>query len=787
MQAQGNRTAPTRKLADGLLDHGRVLAFLVVCCTVLMAVFVPAVERDPSLKSILITSSPAYAAYEEFTRTFGKDDFLVAMIESPLPASDPRMLKGLASVTDKLRNMDKIDDVVSLTTVKILQKRRNLVGNYPLLRSEKGRLHLPEPAVLDRMRQAVPLLDVLVSRDLRAVGILFRIKDAWRFDRDSLEGIVSSIKASVKEDCPPGSDVRIIGTPVLGQAIATYSDRTAVIFGILCTLICTSVTVYVFRTLTVSAVTIATLGMSVVWVLGLMSVLKIPLNAATSMSFGLILITNLEVVIHVVVRYRQFHNWGNDRVSAVREAVRFLVRPILICSTTTAVGFGACMVTSIPMVFEFGLIMSLGIILSFCLLMIVTPNLVAASTAFDEKPRTNPSADVLSRVLLALEGSISRHHRLYTIAGLVMAAVMFAGTPFVRTDPQILRQLGDRTPEVKDIARVSETLTSMHYLQLVLTGEPGAFKRAEVWAKVGELEQRLKELPEVVATESLLSFLAYANRVTGTTDATENDLFANPGLLPQLLFVTAMSQDGKRLVRQYLDEDAARLRLAVRIKNSQTVPIGDTIAHLRSSAETVMGSGVRVTVTGEMAVVAENSENLIESEIYSLFIAAVFITLLMIMQTGSVAFGLVCLLPSIPPVAAVFGIMGWCGIALDGVTIFAATVATGLAVDNTIHYVAQLKRETRLNPGLGVEACVFRAYRLAAKPMAAWGTVTVLGFLAMLTTPFKAANNFGILVAAAVFVGMFGDLILMQSMILTFPRLRRLIGRIIERERIAMP
>jgi predicted RND superfamily exporter protein len=95
------------------------------------------------------------------------------------------------------------------------------------------------------------------------------------------------------------------------------------------------------------------------------------------------------------------------------------------------------------------------------------------------------------------------------------------------------------------------------------------------------------------------------------------------------------------------------------------------------------------------------------------------------------------LLPNIPPVAAVFGIMGWFGISLDSITVFAATVAIGLAVDNTIHYLTQLKREIKLNPDQGMEECVRRAYRLTAKQIASWSIVTLFGFLALAVPPFR--------------------------------------------------
>jgi predicted RND superfamily exporter protein len=90
-----------------------------------------------------------------------------------------------------------------------------------------------------------------------------------------------------------------------------------------------------------------------------------------------------------------------------------------------------------------------------------------------------------------------------------------------------------------------------------------------------------------------------------------------------------------------------------------------------------------------------------------------------------------------------------------------------------------------LHPGKDVEYCMFRAYRLAAKPMVSWSIVTLLGFLSMVATPFQAAVSFGILVASAVFMGIFGDLIFMQSMILTFPRIRRIIQGIVERESLS--
>lgn len=151
-------------------------------------------------------------------------------------------------------------------------------------------------------------------------------------------------------------------------------------------------------------------------------------------------------------------------------------------------------------------------------------------------------------------------------------------------------------------------------------------------------------------------------------------------------------------------------------------------------------------------------------------------------QLGSPMLGIVCLLPNIPPVAAVFGIMGWFGVSLDGVTIFAATVVVGLAVDNTIHYLTQLKREIRQNPDQGVEQCVRSAYRLTARQIASWSFVIMLGFLALLVSPFRPVVLFGMLGCAAICLGFYGDLFFVQSLILNSSTIRNAIARLIERE-----
>lgn len=767
---------------DFLVDRRKWLVGAVICISAVMVVLLPNVKTDPSLKSGVDSTGKAYREYQRFIDAFGNEEFILLALRSERGARDPRLLSALDTLSNKLRQNSKIAEVISLSTLRVLGKRNGLLGTYPVLQTVNGARTLPEHTELERVKKALPIMDYLISSDLRTVGILIRIKEKWKFDFDTTKALRSNIEKLVKEAAPPGTAHRMIGPQLIRQAIVRYSIDTGIVFGVLCMLIGTFVSAYIFKSAKLTAVTNLILGVCVLWIVGLMSALGIPLNSTTALSFGFIPITTLEMVIHMFVRYGQFYGSAKDRTAAVKLAVRWLARPFLICSGTTAVGFGSLMISSIPMVRQLGFIMGVGILISYCLAMILGPAIFMNMKSLNALVTSRTSRDTLDRVLGTFQRFIFGHHVRFVGIGAVVTLLLLAGAPMIRSDTQLLRMLSPATSEVQDIMFVQNNLTSVSSLEIMLETRPNGFKEAALWKKVAELEKRLKDVPDVVGMDSFLPMLEYSRDVLDPGRHSDTDLFSNPKLIPELLTMLAMNTDGRRLTRRFLDQGLDRMRISVRIKNSPGIPIGDTMERLSETAVKAMNGTARAVVTGDLAVFAVQTSALIQDQIKSMILAAPIITVLMMIQMQSVVLGLISLIPNVPPVAAVFGIMGWFGIPLDGVTVFAATVAVGLAVDNTIHYLTQLKREVRVNPEQGIEPCVATAYVLTARQMASWSVVTLLGFLALVVSPFRPVVLFGMLGCSALMLGLYGDLFFLQSLLLSFPRIRRTIRRLIERE-----
>jgi hypothetical protein len=203
------------------------------------------------------------------------------------------------------------------------------------------------------------------------------------------------------------------------------------------------------------------------------------------------------------------------------------------------------------------------------------------------------------------------------------------------------------------------------------------------------------------------------------------------------------------------------------------------IEKIGATATNVMGNSAKISVTGEQAVFAAQASEVVRSQVLSLILALCGITLLIMIQLRSWVLGVLSIFPNIPPVAVIIGLMGWLGIPLDNVTVFAVAVAIGLAVDDTIHYLTQLKRDiaSPARTGQSVREILENSYKHTGKTLISTSSTLFFGFLMLSVTPTLPAIYFGFLGAASIIVALWGDLVFLPSVILTFPPIRRLLER----------
>lgn len=773
-----------KKITPKLVDRRRILVTVIALISIALVPLVLRITLDRTLKSAYVTSSPAYALYRNYLKVFGDDEFLLVAIKNKKGADDPTLLEALKTITSKLEAFPEVAQVVSLSGLKLFRERKGVFGNYPLVEERSGELRLLDARELDRITKALPVTRFLLSPDRLTVGIMIRLHDQWRFHPD-LGKLEERIRRTVGESLPSGAEFRMTGAALIRDQVQHITVRTAIIYGVLCTLVVVLATLYIFKSFSVAFITLGVIGVSIEWVLGLMAALGIPLNSTTSLIFGLVLVISVATVIHIVTHYYESSQVIEDRLEAVRHAMAVVGRPCIMCALTTSVAFSTIMVSTIPMVQQLGFVMAVGVLISFVLAMVLTPAFLIALKPVDQRTQTKISQDWVSWIFLGLERFVFRRYRLCALGSIVFTVLMFAGAPLIKIDTQILRLFVDSSPVLADIRFVGENLAPIRSLELVTAAEDGTFKQPETWSKVEQMERRLAEIPEVDSVDSPLPLFRYVHTLMSQKGADQRKLFTEPGIIAQMVQVIAMNAEGRQLIRHYFNPTLGSLHLSVRIKHSADTPMGDIIDKIQSVGDEAAKGWGKVSVTGEQAVFAAQASEVVDSQVQSLILAFTAVTLLMMILLRSVVLGLVSLIPNIPPVAVIFGMMGWLGIPLDNVTVFAAAIAIGLAVDDTIHYLTQLKREMLYGDStdLSVEECIGRTYQSTARAMISTSITLFAGFLMLAVTPTKPAIYFGFLGAGAIVTAMLADLLFLPSVILSCSGIREVIKKKMEAER----
>ncbi len=760
-----------------LVDYRRWLVLLVVVVSAAMIPLVLRLELDRTLKSAFVTSSPAYGVYKQFLGDFGADEFILVAIKEDGGVGSPGFLESIKKMTAKIEEIPEVDRVLDLSNVKVFQERKGIFGSYPLLVNKDGAQALPDRDGLERIRNGLRFLDYLISPDRKTAGIMIWLQNKWKFSPEMAD-IQERISHVVADCLPRHAEFGIAGAPVIRQHAQNVAVHTAILYGILCTLITSLASLYIFKNLKVAAIQTVVIGVAVEWCLALMSACSIPLNSTTSLVFGLILMISVSTVIHIVTHYYQASSTEPDKIMAAKTALREIGRPSLMCAATTSVAFATVMISTIPMVQQLGFVMAVGVMIGFVTSIILTPAFLIVLKPVNQRTQVRTRTDSIHRALTWLERFVFTYPKHSAVGGIVFCLLMFAGSPLIRIDTQLLGLFTQTSRVVTDLKFVERNLAPTRSLEVVVEAGDKAFKTPEALKKVAELQKRLEALPDIASVDSPLSLLQYMDSLLSGPGSNPGRLFTDGKVLRQALSVVSFSSDGKALLSRYFDSSYSKVHLTARIKASVTTPMGGIISSVERTGNEAIGGWGKLVVTGEQVVFAAQATEVVDSQVTSVILAFISVTLLLMIQMRSVALGLISLIPNIPPVAVIFGMMGWLGIPLDNVTVFAAAIAIGLAVDDTIHYLTQIRREIRdAAPGQTIEGCIRRSYETTARAMMSTSVVLVLGFLMLCFTPTRPAIYFGFLGAGAVVVALLGDLVFMPAMILSLRFVRDALGK----------
>ncbi len=744
----------SQQIARKLVKNRKYLIGILFLVSLILIVPASQIRIDSSGVSFDAVNSEDYKNYQAFRRAFGNDDYILLAIKNTLAVTDPQLKKRINEVNDVLSAMPSALKVIDLSTMES-------ASLFKLM----GLPHFWEKKAFDQLRPVVPGFNRLISHDMKTIAFIVKI-DNEVLNGFELEKQLKQMKQVIGKIFPEHPHCYAAGIPVMRAAFERYNLFNALVFGALGLLFGILVAVYIFKTLWAAILVLLASGGALLWTLGIMGSFGITLNLATGLSFGFILVVSTTTVFHLFSKY-VFFLQNHSPTTALTKSLEIVIRPCFMCALTTATGFFSLSISPVKMVSQAGLIISLGVIVSFGVTLFISTFCLPQflGTRYCKSRKTG--GDVLDYLVgkYAMAGFQAPRTSLW--AGIVFFIILAVGIPSIQTVKHLTSPILNRTREAMDFSYIDEHLSTAYSFSIVLTPLGTGFDSRKFWYELSQFEKRIARLPGVQGIESLtpLIFRLALN-------------LSPAGVMPEFVFRQMVSNFSQNdLIRAYLEPLSQGLRLVVHIQNKASDEIEILLKRVQADAEQTFAKKANVTLSGQLLLLRSHTTNLVSSQLKTLFLALLIITLLMMFQLNSFVLGVLSLIPNLFPLITIFGIMGWFHIPLDPLTIFAAVISFGLSVDDSIHFLTQFKRELMaLGPEDDLRICLMKAHAITARSLVSTTAVLFLSCLGLLFSSFSHVFSLGVLISSASLIALIGDLIFMPAAILAIKPLNLLLS-----------
>ena len=766
------------RLMTWAMRHPRRVLVGILVVSLAAATQLPSLQIAISPQSLIIEGDPDQQFYDDTLATFGSDRITIVFLSDP-QLFDPAKLAAIREVAANLKALPFVTKTRSLFNVPDVRVTGDLVTTDPYL------AQLPEdPASAAEIRQRA-LMNPFVRKNLfspdgTAMAINVYLKDDEyaadpAFDVHVSQAIDRAIAPlnGVVRDCYQ------IGLPYVRSEIARSVEREqyqtmgaafAVLFVAL---------LIMFRKGTALVIPLTTASLSVLWLLGAMAALDIPLSVLTAVVPVLLVIIGSTEDTHLLAEYYDGVSRRLGRRRAIKSMTRRLGLAIGLTFLTSYLGFLTVSANPIGLVREFGLVASTGLAINFLLTALLVPVLLGM---FGETGMARGRGRI-ARAYDGLTAWMTRRILAYRKTFLALGLAALVGSLYAASGLQVnnnlLNYFSATSPIQGRIANLRSHLAGLYTLQVVVDGHlDGAFDRVQYLEELQKIQRYLHSQPAFDHSMSIADYLSLLNSAvneTGKPELPEEDDVVET----LMLFV------GPDDVGEYLSDDHSKASIVVRHGVADSATLEAALKDLKAFVAAKVDSDLAVTVTGE-SVLTDNAVNyLMAGQIRSLALILVAIFAVVALLFVAVKAGLIALVVNVFPVAGLFGVMGVAGIPLDSATSMIAAIAVGIGVDNTVHFMVRYNWHFRGR--VDEITAVSRTIRDEAKPIGAATLALAAGFGTLMLSDFPPIYDFGVLSAMTVLFAFVATFVL-APILLSFVRLITLwdmLGTKVRRELVA--
>ena len=755
-----------------ILRNKILLLSVLAVITVFFGYHATKVEMSYDYALLLPKKDPAYKDYQNFTRVFGEEGNLIIIGIQDTNFFQYDKFKKWEELCNQLSKVEGVEGLLSITNSYNLVKNteeKQFEIKHVFTDSIKSQQELD--VQIDKFK-SLPFYSNVLYNDSTHAYVLAITVNKDKMHNNTREQMVTSIqKICYAYEKSENVKLHYSGLPYIRVVNSIKIKHELYFFSMLALIICIIVLFIFFRSFKAVFYPVLIVLIGVVWSMGMLHLFGYKITILSGMIPPLLIVIGIPNSIYMLNKFHhEFVSHGN-KIKALQRVIFKIGNATFLTNLTTASGFATFIIVKSEILRQFGIIASLNILGLFVLSITLIPIIFSFVEPPSARHVRHLESGFTTRVIDGLM-KITQHYRkaVYVIAIIIVGTGVF-GITLMKRSGYMVDDIPKSDPVYKDLKFFESNFDGLMPLEIMIdTKRPDGVMQLSTFQKIDALEKALEKYPELSQPTSLLNLLKFSKQAYYNG---REDYYSLPNNREKnfILQYVSTGKENAKLLHSFIDSTKQITRISIRMKDVGTKKMDELYADFYMDVKSVFPEkDYDVIVTGSSIISFKGNEYLLKNLFTSLILAFILISTFMAIMFSSWRMVIMSLTPNIIPLIFTAAFMGFTGIPIKASTILVFSIAFGISVDNTIHFLAKYRQELKIT-NWDIGKSVVLALKETGVSMLYTSIVLFFGFGIFTLSNFGGTQAMGVLVSLTLVVAVTSNLILLPSLLLGLDRL----------------
>jgi len=749
----------------------RIFILLVLAAvTIFLASKIGNIQFSHTEANLLPHDHEENIKYDKFLEIFGEEGNLIILAIQDKSIFSFQNFNSWNKFSKKLDSFPEVDFTVSIGDIKKLKKDKKNQKFYVEPLYEKDPTSDEEVnKIKDELFNNLPFFDNFLfnkntSTVRTAIYIDKKILNTNIRERFVFDKLNPAIEQFERET---GLDIRVSGMPYIRTMNAqNIKDEIGIFVGL--ALLVTSLIFFLFfRSYRATFITMTVVSIGVVWSLGFIGWFQFEISVLMALIPPLIIVIGVPNAIFFINKYQQEVKLHGNQAKSLQRIILKIGNATLMTNITTASGFATFIFINSQLLNEFGIIASINIMAIFILSLLIIPIIYS----FMRKPKVKHLKHLERKWIEAIvdwmENTV-RHYRIAIYVSTVLVIIVsIIGVYMIRVSGSLIEDMPKGKQFYKDIVFFENEFGGIMPLEILVdTKRKKGVMNLSTLKRMHKLEEEIEEIPELSKPVSINNLVKYSKQAFYNGNPKYYQLPTEQE--KNFVLTYAKNSDSNSdMLKNFVDSTGQYARITTFMKDIGTDKMEQIEERLKDKIKMVFpDKKYNVTLTGKALVFLKGTNYLVKNLVISLSLAIFIISLFMAWMFRSYKMIIISLIPNILPLLITAGLMGYLGVPIKPSTILVFSIAFGISVDDTIHFLAKYRQELVAHRW-NVRKSVYAALRETGVSMFYTSIVLFFGFLVFTISSFGGTKALGGLVSVTLLFAMVANLLLLPSLLLS--------------------